>query len=159
MYKNKISERYIYNKKKSLNILIVDDDSDCSNLFMKILELRGHKVDLINEGIRCVSKCYNTNYDIIFMDYHIEDIDGDQISLIIREDLNNKSNIFAYTGDKSLNAINTFKNSGMDGALYKPIDINLLNDIMNIFEDDQDDLDKESLYRLSKKSKGNIFIF
>ena len=159
MYKNKISERYIYNKKKSLNILIVDDDNECSTLFKKILELRGHKVDSINEGIGCVSKCHKTNYDIIFMDYHIEDIDGDQISTIIREDLNNKSKIFAYTGDKTNSAIENFKHSGMDGALFKPIDMNLFHDVMNIFERDHMEIDQESLNRISRKSKGNIFIF
>ena len=159
MYKNKISEGYYYNKKKSLNILIVDDDDDSSNLFKKILELRGHTIDTISEGIRCVSKCHKNNYDIIFMDYHIKDIDGDQISTIIREDLNNKSKIFAYTGDKSNSAIENFKHSGMNGALFKPVDMSLFHDIMNIFERDHMEIDKESLNRISRKSKGNIFIF
>merc|ERR1712216_922626 len=94
--RNKVSEQYHYDKKKNLDILIVDDDKLASDLFKKILELRGHTVTALDEGMRCVGKCKDNHYDIIFMDYHIDDVNGDYVTTIIKEDFGNRSKIFAY---------------------------------------------------------------
>ena len=64
-------------------------------------------------------------------------IDGAVITKCIREDKKSegkKSLIFAYTGDNSQAAINKFKNSGMNGVIFKPIDITILNKFMNSLE-------------------------
>ena len=79
MYKLKINEFSNKEKYKTLSILIVDDDELSSSYFKKILELRGHIVTTLNEGIRCVSKINQNKYDLIFMDYHIDDINGDEV--------------------------------------------------------------------------------
>jgi CheY-like chemotaxis protein len=157
----KISEKNNYDRTKNLKILIVDDDTKACKSFKKILELRGHNVTLLDEGMRCVGKCIDTSYDLIFMDYHIGDetMNGDEVTEIIKNDFNNKSIIFAYTGDKTADAITTFKKKRMDGAIIKPIGIDLLNKFMNVLEKDSPSLDREALKKISKKSRGNIMIF
>ena len=159
MYKAKVSEIYNYDKKKNLNILIVDDDQEASKYFKKILEMRGHTVITLDEGIRCVSKCLDNHYDIIFMDYHIEDINGDEVTTIIKDDYSNKSQVFAYTGDKSDDAIESFKQSGMSGAIIKPINMDLFDEVMTTLERDCVELDKPLLKRISRRSRGNILVF
>jgi len=159
MYKTKSFSDLSINKKKSLNILIVDDDLKAGECFKTILELRNHNVTILNEGIRCISKCLTNHYDIIFMDYHIDDINGDEITEIIKNDYSNKSQIFAYTGDKSDSAINNFKESGMYGAIIKPVNMSLFNEVMNVLEKDVEKIDKSCLKRLSRRSRGNILVF
>ena len=126
--------RYItsneYNKRLKLNILIVDDDENASELFKEILELRGHNVITLNEGVRCISNIQHNNYDIIFLDYHIGDIDGVDLADFIKDIFKSNALIFAYTGDNSSSAVTKFKETGMDGAIIKPIDYSLINKIM-----------------------------
>jgi PleD family two-component response regulator len=126
--------RYItsneYNKRLKLNILIVDDDENASELFKEILELRGHNVITLNEGVRCISNIQNNTYDIIFLDYHIGDIDGVDLADFIKDIFKSNALIFAYTGDNSSSAVSKFKETGMNGAIIKPIDYNLINKIM-----------------------------
>lgn len=119
-----------YIKKQKLNILIVDDDTSSSDLFKEILELRGHNVTTLDEGVKCISKCLNSNFDIIFLDYHIGDIDGVELADCLKDVLKIKSCIYAYTGDNNQKTIDKFKNIGMHGVLIKPININNINNIL-----------------------------
>lgn len=146
------------NKKKKFKILIVDDEIDSSMLFKEILDLRGHDVTLINEGIQCINKCKNNEYDIIFLDYHIPGINGVEIADLIKDLFKTNSLIFAYTGDSTTESLNKFKNIGMTAALIKPVDIDLINLIMNSFEE-RECVDKNILYKLSKKHKNTLYVF
>jgi len=146
------------NKKKKFKILIVDDEIDSSMLFKEILDLRGHDVTLINEGIQCINKCKNNEYDIIFLDYHIPGINGVEIADLIKDLFKTNSLIFAYTGDSTTESLNKFKKIGMTAALIKPVDIDLINLIMNSFEE-RECADKNILYKLSKKQKNTLYVF
>ena len=74
-----------YNRRLKLNILIVDDDDVAAELFKELLELRGHNVVTLNEGVRCISNVQTNNYDLIFLDYHIGDIDGVDLADFIKD--------------------------------------------------------------------------
>jgi CheY-like chemotaxis protein len=123
-----------YTEKQQFKILIVDDDIDLAASLSEILQERGHNVTITNEGISCISKCQNSNYDIIFMDYHLADINGIDTTDLIKNSCSVKSLIFAFTGDDSIAALSNFKNIGMDGAIIKPIDIDIINKLMNSLE-------------------------
>lgn len=145
---------YIHNKKSKLHILIVDDDANSSELFKSIIEMRGHRVDILNEGIRCINLIQHNTYDVIFMDYHIADIDGVQLTECIRDILKVKSLIFAYTGDDSDDAVNLFKLNGMNGAIIKPLNLNMINQLMSSIENGNSDKSNivHKLTKLNSKS-------
>jgi len=127
-----------YSQKNKLNILIVDDDNNSSNLFKEVLELNGYNVETLDEGVKCISNCMKNNYDIIFLDYHIGDIDGADLADCLKDVLKTKSLIYAYTGDNDPNTLKKCKDIGMNGALIKPLNINLLNNIMKTIEENID---------------------
>jgi PleD family two-component response regulator len=129
-----MSYGYNLTRKNKLNILVVDDDETSLELFKDILQFRGHNVTAVNEGVRCISHLQNNYYDIIFLDYHIGDIDGVDLADCIKDVFKHKSLIFAYTGDSSTNALDRFKIIGMNGALIKPLNIDLIDSIMNTIE-------------------------
>jgi CheY-like chemotaxis protein len=130
---------YSYIKKTKFNILIVDDDTNSSELFKEILESRGHNVLTLDEGVKCISKCLNTNYDIIFLDYHIGDIDGVELADCLKDILKTKSRIYAYTGDNNQQTLDKFKNVGMNGVFIKPLNINNINNVLNNIENKKTD--------------------
>jgi PleD family two-component response regulator len=149
-----------YSKKRKLNILIVDDDINSLMLFKEILEARGHNVSALDEGMKCISKCMNNTYDIIFVDYHIGDIDGVELTDCLKDVLHTKSIIFAYTGDNSKDAIDKFKNIGMKGAIIKPIEISVIDNIINQFEMNIESNEKIiNLTNKKLKSNSNSIIY
>ena len=110
------------NRRKVFNILIADDDTNIANNLKTLLNLRGHNVYVVDDGIGCISKCKDTQtfFDIVFLDYHMDGLDGAQVAEIVKDD-GKKTLVFAYTGDNSDKAIHEFKIAGMDGAIIKPI--------------------------------------
>jgi len=145
--------------RKVLSILIVDDDLDIADNLRKLLELRGHNVVVVDDGMRCITHCKDKerHYDIVFMDYHMDGLDGAQVADIVKSDTH-KTLIFAYTGDNSQRAINDFKQVGMDGAIIKPIDIKCIELLMSKLEQCTV-LDNCTIKYLHKQSSKSILFF
>lgn len=144
-YKYNLEQSYVNNKKK-LDILIVDDDTNSSELFKELLSLRGHNVSSIDEGVKCISKCMKSKYDIIFLDYHIGDIDGVELADCLKDVLKSEALIYAYTGDNSPEAIKKFREIGMNGAIIKPINIKTINNILIDIEQQNISVKKNNNY-------------
>src|SRR5680860_1589995 len=105
MYKTEITDPELkYNDtKKTLKILIVDDDLNSRESLRDIIKTQGHDVTTLDEGMKCVNRCSQNDFDIIFMDYHINDLDGElngmDIAQMVKEYFDINVIIYAYTGD------------------------------------------------------------
>jgi len=166
-----INHQYNYNTsvKKNLKILIIDDDENVSIILQDFLSIRGHSVDIVNEGTRGITKTLLQKYDIVFIDYHLNNdippnilkdnltkeniLDGAYVSEIIN---NSNALIFGYTGDSSREAINKFKISGADGIIFKPVEPKIINKLMQNLEMK---FDKFSISQSFRSLKTNIIIF
>lgn len=120
--------------RQRFSILIVDDDELISETFGEILSNRGHNVMTVHDSASCINKCQKQKFDIIFMDFHMENVNGVDMTDLLKNVCNNKSIIFALTGDDSKKALEQFKNIGMDGAIIKPLNIDLIDKLMNTLE-------------------------
>lgn len=148
---------------KKLNILIVDDDENSRESLKDIISGRGHNVTTLDEGMKCVNRCSENTFDIIFMDYHINELEGDMITELcgtdvtqmVRECFNVETTIYAYTGDNSMSAINDFKKNRMKGAFIKPVTPGLMNEFFTIIEKEMDDIPQ--LLKLSLKRKNFMY--
>lgn len=148
------------NRRKIFNILVVDDDINIANNLKTLLNFRGHNVIVVDDGMRCIAKCQDTDihYDIVFMDYHMEGLDGAKVAQYVKADENKKTIIFAYTGDNSEKALLDFKTVGMNGAIIKPVDINCIDMLMNKLENSCT-LDRNAIKIILRKSSKSIMIF
>ena len=161
MYKTKISdpEQKCKIAKKRYNILIVDDDENSRQSSADLIKARGHIVTTIDEGMKCVNRCSENKFDIIFMDYHINDLDGEldgnDVIRMVRECFEIDSVIYAYTGDNTKEAIESFKKNNLKGALIKPVDVTLIKDFFSIIETDLND--SSSLAKMAIKNKNFLF--
>lgn len=145
-----------------INILIVDDDQLSRDSLRDILQLRGHNITTIDEGMKCINRCSENKYDIIFMDYHMDilgndlgEVDGAAITKLIKECFNIKSSIYAYTGDNSKTALDTFKQNNMKGAFIKPVEPELMLEFIKLVENKADN--NNQLLKLSMKKKNFIY--
>lgn len=143
--------------KQKFSILIVDDDELISETFGEILSSRGHNVVTVHDSASCINKCQKQNFDIIFMDFHMENVNGVDMTDLLKNVCNNKSIIFALTGDDSKKALEQFKNIGMDGAIIKPLNIDLIDKLMNTLEI-RTGIDKYIMKTLSISTRGNQLI-
>jgi CheY-like chemotaxis protein len=57
-----------------MKVLIVDDDKNSGESLRDIIQYRGHSVTLLDEGMKFVNRMNEETFDIIFMDYHTNEI-------------------------------------------------------------------------------------
>jgi CheY-like chemotaxis protein/HPt (histidine-containing phosphotransfer) domain-containing protein len=84
------------------------------------------QVDLVQSGREALSKIKDHEYDIIFMDHMMPEMDGIETTVEIRkmeEGTGRHVPIIALTANAIVEARNDFKAAGMDDFLAKPIDV------------------------------------
>ncbi|AKL96896.1 sensory/regulatory protein RpfC [Clostridium aceticum] len=112
-------------------ILLAEDDAVNQIVIKKILEKRGHAVDIANNGKEVLMMYENNNYDLILMDIQMPEIDGIEATKHIREReaaTHRHTPVIAVTayalkGDKE-----RFMLLGMDEYISKPVEVQELFD-------------------------------
>ena len=109
---------------KPLHCLIAEDDQVNVLVLQRILENQGHKVVAVPNGKACVHALKEENYDVIFMDIQMPEMDGIEAARHIRA-LNDRAKadvpIIAVTAHAMAGDRETFLNEGMDDYVSKPI--------------------------------------
>lgn len=157
MYRETVTEqKYKYVHGKKLNILIVDDDINSRESLKDMITVMGHKATILDEGLKCVNRCYQNDYDIIFMDYHMNDMNGDitgaDIINMVRDYIGNDTVVYAYTGDNSDNVINNIKKNSFDGFFIKPVIPSLIIKFLDIVNGENDNDRKLKMLSMTHKN-------
>jgi signal transduction histidine kinase/DNA-binding response OmpR family regulator len=128
------------NKKASLNLnarILVVDDHPVNLLFMrKVLKKMGFdNADEASGGKEATEMAREIEYDLIFMDCQMPDIDGFEASKIIREaeEYIGDIKIIAVTADAMKGAREKCLDSGMNDYISKPVDIEKLKDVLSVW--------------------------
>lgn len=147
---------------KKLSFLIVDDDQASRDSLKEILEIRGHSVTTLDEGMMCVNRCSKKQFDVIFMDYHIDklgeglgELNGSTVVKLVKECFDVDPVVYAYTGDNSTDVIKQCKANNMKGLFVKPVEPTLIIEFLKIIEKDFDD--KLNLSKLALKKKNFMY--
>lgn len=106
-----------------LQILVVEDDKVSATVISKMLEQKGHQVAIASGGLEALSLHSQKQFDVIFMDIQMPDLDGIQTTRRIRDKEGHNTHTpivaltaFALKGDRE-----KFLNVGMDEYLPKPV--------------------------------------
>lgn len=65
--------------------MIVDDDRTTVSLLQTLLEIDGYDVHVVMRGLDVIPQAEQTPPDLIFMDYHLADVDGVQVLEELRQ--------------------------------------------------------------------------
>ncbi|WP_303867540.1 response regulator [Acetobacterium wieringae] len=119
-------------------ILLVEDDRVNQIVVTKMLKSMGAVVDVAGNGVAGIDAVSKKKYDLILMDIQMPKMDGLEATRIIRggqqnnpsdenlyrpeNQLNRKTPIIALTAFALKGDEASFKASGMDGYLSKPVD-------------------------------------
>ncbi len=108
-----------------LRILLAEDNQINQKVAILNLNNLGHKVEVANNGKEAVEKYEKGDFDLIFMDVHMPEMDGVEACRKIRE-IEKKSGrikkipIIAMTANTSEEERKKYLEAGMDGYVGKP---------------------------------------
>ena len=108
---------------KSIDILVVEDNSMNQKLISQILKTWGSTFTIAANGRIAVEKAAEKRYDIIFMDINMPELDGCQATEVIRNNNNNPNKttpIIGLTAAAMLEEKNRALKAGMDEFVTKP---------------------------------------
>ncbi|MDQ3023054.1 MAG: response regulator [bacterium] len=107
----------------SLEILLAEDNRVNQKVALALLGRAGHKIEVVENGRAAVEAVMNREYDLVFMDVHMPEMDGFQATQTIRR-LNTRMAlvpIIAMTARAMQSDRQVCLDSGMDDYLSKPI--------------------------------------
>ena len=103
-----------------LKALVVDDSLINLRVAQKLLEHLNLEVDTALSGKECLEKVKSNSYDIIFMDIMMPEMDV-------------STPVIALTADATTGAKEKYLNLGFSNYIAKPIDLEILTNIINKF--------------------------
>mgnify|MGYP000083859022 FL=1 len=122
--KNSIEEKIDFTAPNA-KVLVVDDNEVNILVAQGFLAQYKCAVETCKNGAEAVEKAKNGNFDIIFMDHMMPVMDGEEATLLIREDekkSGKKNCIVALTANAVDGARKKFLAAGFDDFLSKPIE-------------------------------------
>ena len=116
-------------------ILLVEDNELNREIAGEILQMTGTKVETAENGKVAVEKVEASpkgSYDLIFMDIQMPVMNGYEATAAIRSlpGAKGKLPIVAMTANAFAEDVQLAKNTGMNGHIAKPLDMNKLNDVL-----------------------------
>jgi len=76
------------------SILVVDDDSDITWFFQKILEREGYSVETAARGKQALELAHSNRFDLAILDIMLPDIRGDQLAVELNKIIDRLKIIF-----------------------------------------------------------------
>ncbi len=124
-------EDQILTDSSSAHILLAEDESLIAELTRNLLESKGWKVDVAENGQRAVEEFLKGSYDLVLLDVQMPVMDGVEAARRIRE-YNSKVPIVALTAHALDEDRKKCMDAGMVGFLSKPINSDALLSLIKI---------------------------
>ena len=115
--------------KKSVNVLLVEDNKINQMVTKKILKNFGYKTTVVSNGFEAIEKLKIEKIDIVLMDINMPKINGFETSKLIRE-FDVLIPIIALTAFDKQEINHQVTKSGMNGIIVKPFESRVLNDLI-----------------------------
>ena len=150
-----------------LNILVVEDNIDNQNLIRVMLEKAGYKLDIASDGREALKKCAAFNYDLVFMDIQMPEMDGHEAAFQLRKtEAYKKTPIIALTAYSRASDIQKSLSLGMNAHIIKPLKKKVLYEALDKWLDTRrkilvvdDNPDSVTLVKLHLKGETGVCLY
>jgi CheY-like chemotaxis protein len=120
----------------SLHVLVAEDNAVNQRLVVRLLEKRGHRIEIAGNGREALAALEKTSFDLVLMDVQMPEMDGLEATTAIRERERSRGchqpiialTAHAMKGDREKCLV-----AGMDGYLTKPIRPEELDEILKSY--------------------------
>ena len=115
------------------SILLAEDEITNEKLAEHLLQDLGHRVDVVNTGKAAVQAVLSTDYDAVFMDIQMPEMDGIEATRLIRREFNGlvQPYIVAFTARAMASDKERCLKAGMDDYLSKPFSTATLKAVLD----------------------------
>ena len=114
-------ENLINESFSEMKVLIIDDSPISQKAIGRFIEKIGIHVEYVGDASSALKLINNGGYDLVFVDFHLPDIDGAQLTRIIKGSLGQASpTIIAVTSDDSVETTRMFFETGAAQVMTKP---------------------------------------
>jgi two-component system, sensor histidine kinase and response regulator len=113
-----------YRPKAFLRVLVAEDNPVNQKLVVRLLEKRGHRVQVAVNGLEAIQALNKERFDLVLMDMQMPEMGGLEATAVIRQDEKSSglhTQIVALTASATLGDREKCLASGMDGYLTKPV--------------------------------------
>ena len=124
-----------------LSVLVAEDYEINRILIDEMLRDYGIIPEFAMNGMEAVEKSLHAHYDIIFMDINMPELNGIEATKIIRE-RNDFTPIVALTANALEGDREYYLMQGMDNYISKPIDVDILLEVLTLYSDKELVLEK-----------------
>lgn len=125
-------------KNYDAKVLVVDDNPINVEVFIELLKQIGIHADSASNGKQAVEVCKNKKYDLIYMDYHMPEMDGIEAAKEILKDNESPPTIVAVTASVMQEDREKCYKAGMSDFISKPVNINSIKRTLQSFPLSQD---------------------
>ena len=141
---------------KQLKIFLVDDDEFCLNLYQQYLNKLGHsEVVCYKAGKTCLDNIMQRP-DIIFLDYHMEDMNGIDVLHTIKQ-FDNEITVIFISGQEEIDiAVNALKYGAFDYITKSQITLTLLKTTIDRIAAEKGNIDTPSKKSFFGRMKNNL---
>jgi len=130
--KNKVEEKETnVADLKGTKVLVVDDNKLNVKIAKSVMKDYNFEIDEAYSGKECIEKVKTKDYDIVFMDYMMPEMDGIETLQHIKEIPSIKSAVVALTADATDGSREKFLKAGFDEYVSKPINREILDKVIN----------------------------
>jgi len=129
-----ITRHTLREARRSLHILVAEDNPVNQKVITRVLEKQGHLAELACNGREAVEMAFTNSFDLIFMDVQMPEMDGLSATSEIRSREQNTGRhvpIFAMTAHAMAGDADQCMSAGMDGYLSKPVNLDKLRKILD----------------------------
>jgi signal transduction histidine kinase/DNA-binding response OmpR family regulator len=116
--------------KHPLNILVAEDDKVNQELVRLFFSRMGYMPDIVSNGKQAVEAVGSRDYDVVFMDVYMPEMDGLTATRSIANRTERRPCIIAMTASVTENDRNRCRAAGMDGFIAKPIQVDQLTQML-----------------------------
>lgn len=136
-----------------LRILIAEDNVVNQKVAVRILEKMGYRPDIAANGLETINAVKKINYDLILMDVLMPEMDGLEATRQINQIFEGKQKpvIVAMTANAMKGDKEACIEAGMDDYIGKPIRINELQSVLNLWGSKIYEVKKEEIDRIKKQ--------
>ncbi len=134
-----VTKHWLRERRRHLNILVVDDSPTHRMVARRILERRGHRISAVGSGREAIGAVQTHRFDVILLDLWMPGMGGFEAAAAIRanEDRTERVPIIAMSAETVSELGESLAEAGMDGLIAKPFQVpQLLRTIEHLIEDE-----------------------
>jgi len=118
-------------KRKEIKILLAEDNRINQMVFLSLLQKLGYGASLAVNGVEVLKALDEDEYDLIFMDCQMPEMDGYEATRQIRKGTQHQPRIIAITANAMHGDDETCRGVGMDDYMSKPVRAEKLREMLD----------------------------